>query len=68
MGKYLNAYSDLDLDLMKLNIEHVQAIFIYYNVFKFRVPRSTILSYHAKTHTQTDTHTHTNTQTLMNNL
>ena len=39
-GKFLNAYSDLDLDLMKLNIELVRVIFIYYNVFRFRVPRS----------------------------
>ena len=39
-GKFLNAYSDLDLDLMKLNIELVRAIFIYNNVFRFRVPRS----------------------------
>ena len=37
-GKFLNAYSDLDP--MKLNIELVRAIFIYYNVFQFRVPRS----------------------------
>ena len=39
-GKVLNAYSDLDLDPMKLNIELVRAIFIYYNVFRFCVPRS----------------------------
>ena len=39
-GKFLNAYSDLDLDPMKLNIELVRDIFIYYNVFRFRVPRS----------------------------
>ena len=39
-GKFLNANSDLDLDPMKLNIELVQAIFIYYNVFRFPVPRS----------------------------
>ena len=39
-GKFLNAYPDLDLDPTKLNIELVQAIFIYYNVFQFRVPRS----------------------------
>ena len=38
-GKFLNAYSDLDLDPMKLNIELVRAIFTYYNVFRFRVPR-----------------------------
>ena len=39
-GKLLNAYSDLDLDPTKLNIELVRAIFIYYNVLQFRVPRS----------------------------
>ena len=39
-GKLLKAYSDLDLDLMMLNIELVRAIFIYYNVFQFHVPRS----------------------------
>ena len=38
-GKYLNAYSDLDLGPVKFNIELVQAIFIYYNAFQFRVPR-----------------------------
>ena len=34
-GKFLNAYSDLDLDPTKLNmnIELVRAIFINYNVF-----------------------------------
>ena len=36
----LNSYSDLDLDPMMLNIELVRAIFIYYNVFQFHVPRS----------------------------
>ena len=39
-GKSLNAYSDLDLDPTKLNIELVRTIFMYYNVFRFRVPRS----------------------------
>ena len=37
--KRLNTYSDLDLDPTKPSIELVRAIFIYYNVFKFRVPR-----------------------------
>ena len=40
LGKFLNAYSDHDLDWTKLNIELVQAIFIYYNVIQFRVPRA----------------------------
>ena len=39
-GKLLKADSDLDLDPMMLNIEIVQPIFIYYNIFKFHVPRS----------------------------
>ena len=42
MGKLLNAYSDLDLDPTKLNIELVRAIFIYYNLFQFRVPYSSV--------------------------
>ena len=32
-GKFLKAYSDLDLDPVKLNIELVRAIFLYCNVF-----------------------------------
>ena len=39
-GKFLNAYSDLDLDPTKLNIELVRAIFIYYTVLQFGVRRS----------------------------
>ena len=39
-GKLLKTYSDLNLDPMMLNIELVQAIFIYYNVIQFHVPRS----------------------------
>ena len=31
---------DLDLGLTIPNIELVRAIFIYYNIFKFHVPRS----------------------------
>ena len=58
MGKFLNGYSDRDLDPMKLNIELVRAIFIYYDVFQFRVPRS---SYRAKTHTHTHKRKHTHT-------
>ena len=64
MRKFLKAYSDLILDLTMLNIELVQAIFIYYNVFQFHVPRSiTFLSYHAITHTHTHTHKHGHTHT-----
>ena len=37
--KFLKAYSDLDLDPMN-NIKLVRAIFIYYNVIQFCVPRS----------------------------
>ena len=39
-GKFLKGYSDLDLNPMMLNNELVRAIFIYYNVFQFHVPRS----------------------------
>ena len=64
MGKFLNAYSNLDLDPTKLNIKLVRAIFIYSNVhvFQFRVPRSIFLfelSYkNTHTHKHGNTHTH----------
>ena len=46
--------NDLDLDLTMRNIEFVQAIFIYYRVFKFHVPKSiTFFIFSAKTHTHT---------------
>ena len=39
---------DLDLDRTMPNVELIQAIFIYYNIFKFHVPRLIIfLSYRA---------------------
>ena len=38
-GIPLNVFHDLDLDPTKLNIELDRAIFIYYNVFQFHVPR-----------------------------
>ena len=69
MGKLLNAYSDLDLDPTKLNIELIPAIFIYYNVFRFRVPRSIsfeLLCGHTNTDTHTHTHTHAHTHTHRN--
>ena len=43
---------DLDLGPTMPNIKLVPVIFIYYNAFKFQVPRS-------KTHTRKHTHTHT---------
>ena len=52
-GEPFQAYSDLDLDLTKLNIEFVRAIFICYNVFLDIF----LLSY-AKTHTQKHIHVH----------
>ena len=58
-GKFLNAYSDLDLDPMKLNIELVRAIFIYYNLFRFRVPRSISFWVIVQKHTHGHKHTHT---------
>ena len=58
-GKFMNAYRDLDLDPMKLNIELVQAIFIFYNVFQFCVPRSISFRVIVQKHTHTQTHTHT---------
>ena len=56
-GKFLNAYSDLDLDLTKLNIELVRAIFIYYNVFQSRDLDPFLFELSCKnTHTHTYTH------------
>ena len=64
MGKLLKVYSDLDFDLKMLNVELFRAIFIYYNVFQFHVPRLiSFLSYHAKNHTHTKTCVHTHTYT-----
>ena len=50
---------DLDLDRTMPNIEHVQDIFIlYYNIFKFQVPRSIIFGLSClQTHKQRHTHT-----------
>ena len=59
-GKFLNAYSDLDLDPTKLNIELVRAIFLYYNVFRFRVPRSISFLIIVQKHTHTNTHRDSN--------
>ena len=61
MGKLLNAYSDLDPDPTKPNIKLLRAIFIYYNVFQFRVPRSIYFSVIVLKHTHTLTHTNTDT-------
>ena len=60
MGKIWNAYRDLDLDPTKLNIELVRAIFIFYNVFQFRVPRSISFRVIMQKHTHTHTHTDSN--------
>ena len=60
---------DLDLGLTMPNIELVRVIFIYYNVFKFQVPRSISFRVimqkhtHMETHTHAYTHTHTQTHT-----
>ena len=53
---------DLDLGPTMPNIKLVRFIFIYYNVFKFHVPRSiSFPSYRVKTHTHTWKHVHTHT-------
>ena len=65
MLKLLNAYSYLDLDPTTLNIELVRAIFIYYNVFQFRVA-GFFLSYLVNTNTQTNTETRTHARTDSN--
>ena len=65
MGKLLNAYSDLELDLRKLNIELVQDIFMY--VSEIRGPRSmtflVIVQKHTHQHRNARKHTHTHTHT-----
>ena len=69
MGKCFNAYSDLDLDPMKLYIELVRAIFIYYNVFRFRFLDQFLFELSCKnthTHKHRRTHTHTHTHTDSN--
>ena len=50
---------DLDLGLTMPNIGLFRVIFIYYNVFKFHVPRSILT--HTETHTRAHTHTYTHT-------
>ena len=63
-------YSDLDLDPTNLYIELVRNIFMYYNIFQFRVPRmisfEVIVQKHTHTHTHTPhTHTHTHTHSII---
>ena len=57
--KNLKSCHDLDLGLTMLNIELVHAIFIFYDVFQFIVPRSISFefNYRAKTVTNMDAHT-----------
>ena len=50
---------DLDLGQTMPYIDLVQVIFIYYNVFKFHVPRTISLGAIVQEHTHTETHTHT---------
>ena len=51
------------------HIELVRAIFIYYNVFQFHVPRSiSFLSYRANTHTHSNTDTHTHRDSNENSI
>ena len=58
----MNSCSDLDLDLIMPNIELVRAIFIYYNVLKFHVPRLIFYELSCK-NTDTCKHTHTDAHT-----
>ena len=64
MGKLLKACGDLDLDPTMLSIEIFGAIFIYYKVFQFHVPRwisqmeSSCKHTHAHTHKDGHTHKH----------
>ena len=57
--KISKSLCDLDLSPTMPNIELVRNIFIYYNVFKFHVPRSISFLVIAETHTHSETHTHT---------
>ena len=72
--KFPKFHRDLDLDPTMPNIELVQHIFIYNNVFKFYVSRLVTLKIsckhthththtHARTHARTHTHTHTHIHT-----
>ena len=54
---------DLDLGLTMPNIGFVRVVFIYYNVFKFDVPRSISFRVIMQKHTPGNTHTHTHTYT-----
>ena len=60
-GNISKSHRDLDLGATMPNIKLI-VIFIYYNVFKFQVPRSIFLVIVQK-HTHMETHTLTNHDT-----
>ena len=53
------SYHDLHLDPTMSNIKLVQAIIMYYNVFKHGLLFELLFKSHTHTHTYTHTHTHT---------
>ena len=59
MGKNSKSCRDLDLGPTMPNIKLVRVIFIYYNAFKFHVPRSISFIVQKNTHTHMETHTNT---------
>ena len=61
--KISKSYRDLDLGPTMPNIKLVRVIFIYYNVFKFHVPRSISFRVIMQKHTHTETHAHTHMYT-----
>ena len=56
--KIPKSHSDLDLGPAKPNIELLRLIFIYYNVFKFHIPRSISFGVIVQKHTHTHKNTH----------
>ena len=64
--KNLMLRCDLDLGPAMPNIELLQDIFIYYNIFQFHVAR--LINYFFSCHAKTRKHKHTHTQTLTNTL
>ena len=67
--KISKSHHDLDLDQTMPNVKIVQAIYIYYNMFKFLSGfNHYFLSYHETEDRQTDTQLATQTQTDMSTL
>ena len=65
--KISKSHCDLGLDGTKPNVELIRDIFIYYNIFKFQVPRLIIFGVIMLTDTHTHRHTHTHTHRKTHN-